>query len=350
MEKSESQRRKFRSVLIISLSGIIVGILFTDIAFGFDLAHTIKGATAGFIITFLIALSENYLFRNRFRKLRFSIVLLLRTLVYVTVISFAVVLVWVTHESLLNSIDVFTTLKSEDFRFFIIKGDFKNILIFAFIVSFIINLFTQVNNLLGKRVFLNYVTGKYHDAKEEERVFMFLDLTSSTTIAEKLGPVRYHKFINSCFFDIDVAILESKGEVYQYVGDEVVITWKGNEGFTHCDCISCFFRIRERLDEFSEKYMRNFGFVPEFKAGLHCGQVVTGEIGDSKREIVFTGDVLNTASRIQSQCNLLNSKLIVSEDILKRLSLPSDYSSESLGVFRLRGKEMGVELYKVIKN
>ncbi len=154
---------------------------------------------------------------------------------------------------------------------------------------------------------------------------MFVDLASSTTIAEKLGPVIYHRFINSYFFDIDEAIVESEGEVYQYVGDEVVISWKDDKGFKNTNCIKCFFNIKEKIDSLTEDYEREFGVIPGFKAGLHWGPVITGEVGDSKKEIVFHGDVLNTASRIQAECNALKRAFLISEDVLNKLNLPGHY-------------------------
>lgn len=349
MEKSVKRKQKFRSVILISLIGILVGLLFTGLAFGFDTARAIKGMTAGFIITFLIGIFEFFVFQNKFKKLKFSTGLLIRTLVYVAVISFAVISVWVIHESSLNDASLFQTLKSNDFRYFMIEGDFKKILTFAIVFSFVVNLFTQINNLLGKNVLLNYVTGKYHKPKEEERAFMFLDLSSSTTIAEKLGPVVYHKFINSYFFDIDESIVESEGEVYQYVGDEVVISWKSDKAFKNANCISCFFKIREKIDSLAENYQKDFGIVPEFKAGLHYGQVIIGEIGESKKEIVFHGDVLNTAARIMSECNSLRKTFLVSEDLIRKVNLPGEFAPESLGEFMLRGKAQEVKLFSIQK-
>ncbi|MEO8210575.1 MAG: adenylate/guanylate cyclase domain-containing protein, partial [bacterium] len=89
---------------------------------------------------------------------------------------------------------------------------------------------------------------------------------------------------------------------------------------------------------------------PGFKAGLHSGQVIIGEIGDTKKEIVFHGDVLNTASRIQAQCNDLGKKFLVSADVLNKVKLPLEYTSESLGVFTLRGKSHEIELFHIQKS
>lgn len=350
MDNSIRRKKKIKSVILISLIGIIVGSVFSVFAFGFTFVRLIKTVIIAFLITSIIGIFEYFIFPTKLKKIKFSLILLVRTILYIIIISFSVIVVWVVHESSVNEVNVFTTLQSEDFRNFILEGDFKSIFIFSIFVSFLFNFFTRINRLLGKNVLLSYLTGKYHNPKKEERAFMFLDLSSSTTIAEKLDPVTYHKFMNNYFFDIDEAIIQSKGEIYQYVGDEVIISWKGKSGFKDANCINCFFDILERIDELSGKYKNQFGVIPGFKAGLHYGNVVTGEIGDSKKEIVFHGDVLNTASRIQSQCNSLGKKFLVSEDVLKRIVLPEEFKSVCMGKFMLRGKQQEVELFSIEKN
>jgi len=64
------------------------------------------------------------------------------------------------------------------------------------------------------------------------------------------------------------------------------------------------------------KYLDLYGVYPEFKAGLHAGKVVVTWIGDIKKEIVYHGDVLNTTSRLEAECNRYNQTLLVSEFIL----------------------------------
>ena len=54
---------------------------------------------------------------------------------------------------------------------------------------------------------------------------MFLDLNNSTAIAERLGPLRFNDFKNDFFHDIAQPVLETRGRIYQYVGDEAVVTW-----------------------------------------------------------------------------------------------------------------------------
>jgi adenylate cyclase len=205
----------------------------------------------------------------------------------------------------------------------------------------------QINSLLGKGVLLSFITGKYHKPKIEARFFMFLDLESSTTIAETIGPVKYHEFMNAYFFDLNDPIIESKGEIYQYVGDEVVISWTKANGIKKHNCIKCYFDIRQKIELLQDKYVKKFGLIPGFKAGVHYGEVVIGEVGDSRKEIVFHGDVMNTASRIQGQAKVFSKQLLISEDALKQMSLNGIYKSENMGSFKLKGKEKDTEIYSI---
>jgi len=96
-----------------------------------------------------------------------------------------------------------------------------------------------------------------------------------------------------------------------------------------------------------DQYLRKYGVFPEFKAGLHFGDVTVGEIGVIKREFLFTGDVLNTTSRIQSMCNELHAELLISSELFKELQIDESYATEEKGVFELRGRNEKVKLIKI---
>lgn len=204
-----------------------------------------------------------------------------------------------------------------------------------------------VNDKYGPGVFWDFLLGKYFHPKREERIFMFLDLRSSTTIAEKLGEQRYFYFLKDFFQHSTASILDAKGEIYQYVGDEIVISWKMHEGVDNANCLNCFFEIQEALRLKALYYKETYdGIVPEFKAGLHYGYVVAGEIGVVKRDIVFSGDVLNTTARIQQKCNELGVNILLSNYLLDKLNLQTDtFEPKKIGDMELRGKEQKVMLY-----
>jgi len=209
--------------------------------------------------------------------------------------------------------------------------------------------FLQINNLLGEGVLWKFISGKYHRPREEERIFMFLDMQSSTTIAEKLGHIRFYTLLNQIFHEISHPVLQTKAQIYQYVGDEVVLTWKIADGLKNSNCLRAFFMFREKLVANSDYYLKNFGVRPSFKAGLHFGKVVSAQIGDLKKEIVYNGDVLNTTSRIQNECNKYQRDCLVSGMLVNRLSLAHNFELERLGFVSLRGKEKEVEIFSVSK-
>ena len=206
-----------------------------------------------------------------------------------------------------------------------------------------------VNDKYGPGVFRDFLLGKYFHPKREERIFMFLDLRSSTVIAEQLGEKQYFSFLKDTFKHATPSILNSKGEIYQYVGDEIVISWKVNEGVVNANCLNCFFQIRQALRFKAGYYQQTYdGLVPEFKAGLHYGHVMAGEIGVVKRDIAFSGDVLNTTARIQGKCNELGVNILLSSDLLRRLNLlPNSFSPKKMGDMELRGKQQKVRLYTI---
>jgi len=205
-----------------------------------------------------------------------------------------------------------------------------------------------VNDKYGPGVFRSFLLGKYFHPKREDRIFMFLDLRSSTAIAEKLGEEKYFNFLKRVYKIITPSIVYSKGEIYQYVGDEIVISWKTSKGIRNNNCINCFFEVQKALRENESSFMEKYDIKPEFKAGLHCGYVMAGEIGVIKKDIAFSGDVLNTTSRIQSKCNELGVNILFSKHLLDLLhDVAKQLSPKEMGEIRLRGKGENVLLFTV---
>ncbi|MEM6262860.1 MAG: adenylate/guanylate cyclase domain-containing protein [Bacteroidota bacterium] len=219
---------------------------------------------------------------------------------------------------------------------------------FIFIAG-LISFVRMVSNKFGPGILWKMFIGKYRNPREEQRIFMFLDLKSSTTIAEKLGHVKFSNLIQDCFADLTPVIIDHKVEVYQYVGDEAVLCWPVEAGMENNNCIHCFFDYKKELASKAAYYQREYGLTPFFKAGVHMGKVIVAEVGLIKREIAYHGDVLNTAARIQSRCNHFNQPLIVSETLFKQLRPDPDITSQELGEELLRGKEKGVNIYGISK-
>jgi adenylate cyclase len=131
------------------------------------------------------------------------------------------------------------------------------------------------------------------------------------------------------------------------VGDEIVVTWKIEEGLKDLCCIKFFFACEKKFEQKSNYYQVNYGLVPHFKAGLHMGKVTAVEIGEMKRDIAYHGDTLNTASRIQSMCNELEKKFLVSEFLFQQGGLNGRFKAESMGAVLLKGKTAPVGIVSI---
>jgi len=205
----------------------------------------------------------------------------------------------------------------------------------------------QVSDKFGQGVLINFLLGKYHRPKEENRIFMFMDLKSSTTYAEKLGHIKYSQFIQDCFFDITDVITTYDAKIYQYVGDEVVLSWSIKEGIEHGHCINTFFAYDTLIKSKKNYYKKKYGIIPEFKAGLHLGKVTVAEVGEIKKELAYHGDVLNTAARIQGKCNDFQKRLLISESMKSKVENQNLFDFSGIGEVSLKGKAKSLNLYEV---
>ena len=218
---------------------------------------------------------------------------------------------------------------------------------YFFTASFFYLIIKLAKERFGLNIMLNLILGRYRKPREEERIFMFLDLKASTTIAENLGHYEYSRFIQDCFYDLNKIIKRYNAEIYQYVGDEVVLSWPINKGLRNNNCIKLFYAYIKVLDRRSKYYKKKYGIVPYFKAGIHCGKLIIAQVGIEKKELAFHGDVINTASRIQDLCNDYNSPLLASEALLNRLALKPFFKIHPKGSIELKGKEQTVNVFEI---
>lgn len=218
---------------------------------------------------------------------------------------------------------------------------------FFVVLAVTVQFVLQMNRLVGVNVLGYFVAGVYHRPKAEERIFLFLDLTGSTKLAERLGSATYFELLRRFVDDLSGPVLATEGEIYQYAGDEVVVTWPMAAGLRSANCVRCFFAAREVIARRAPAYERDFGAVPTFRAGLHGGSVTAGELGDLRQQIVFVGDILNTAARLEQYAKDAGLGLVVSDELLGRLALPAGLAATRCGDLALRGKAERVTAYAV---
>ena len=220
-------------------------------------------------------------------------------------------------------------------------------IVFSAGVTFVTIFVFQMSQLVGARPLRNIVLGRYHRPRDEQRFFLFVDIVGSTALAERVGAAAVHRFLNIVFGLASDVIDDHDGEIHQYVGDEIVITWTVQEGRRHARPIRCFLAIAAALAKAEPALAREFGVAPRVRGALHAGAVISGEVGKSKREIVFHGDVMNTTARLEQLARDLDRALLVSGEALARLEERTGYVVEALGERTVRGRAAPVLVYAV---
>lgn len=276
--------------------------------------------------------------------------ILLKTLFYtILIIIFLIVLTYITSSINARNGDLNRTVYEEVSSFFY-SFAFWSIVLYIGVAILLTHFIVEVKDYVGDHIFENFLLGKYNTPRVEERIFMFLDMRSSTTIAERMGHREYFKFISDYYADMTDAILEAHGEIYQYVGDEIVISWPKKKGLYKNNCINCFYSIRKTIRKRAPYYKKTYGQLPNFKAGLHLGKVTTGEIGILKKEIIYTGDVLNTTARIQGKCNTFNAEILISEVLKIELDLATEeFEVIEVDKLKLRGKQEDITIFTLLE-
>jgi adenylate cyclase len=217
-------------------------------------------------------------------------------------------------------------------------------IVYSIVFVVLANLVLGVANIIGPRAFLNFITGRYHLPVEENRFVLFVDIAGSTGLAERLGGIAIHRLLDRTFRLLTLAVVDYRGEVLNYVGDEVIVTWPARAGAVDCRPLRCFMAMRDELSLASGQFEREFGAVPRIRGSLHFGPVIVGEIGDIKRAIVFNGDVMNTAARLEELSRGVEGGFLASRAAMEQFPSVPPAKVRDLGRLPIRGRTDGIDV------
>lgn len=297
----------------------------------------ILGVMVAIVYTIIEFLFDKYLSK----VLHLGFIVLFKSLIYLVFLIFSLTLIAYLAESYIN-------INFPNHRgWWMTNSIFWMVTAYFILCSLLFSFLRIANNKFGKGVILKMLLGRYRKPREVERILMFIDLKSSTTIAEELGHLKYSRFIQDCFFYLNKTVSKYNADIYQYVGDEAVLTWDLKKGTKNLNCLDLFFEYDRKIKKHSKYYLNKYGVVPEFKAGVHAGKIIITEVGTIKKELAYHGDVINTTSRIQEQCNEYDESLLVSEDLLLQLNLKNKYQVIPLGNELLEGKTEELKLFAI---
>jgi adenylate cyclase len=162
--------------------------------------------------------------------------------------------------------------------------------------------------------------GTYHRPVIEEKVLLFLDINDSTGLAERLGAVQIKSLVGKFLFDISKPITDYGGEIYLYKGDGLIALWNWNEAIRGNRILRAIDAVFASVRREEIAYQRQFGVVPYFRVGVHGGEVVVSEQGDTKRAIGVYGSTINIAARMEEAAKAHNVACAISGDVAQALS------------------------------
>ena len=322
--------KQLQSLAVIVACGATAGLVF-NVPQG---RSAIVGMSYGITMSSVLGAVEIFVLSGSLRdwlaRFPFSGSLAIRTAIYAVGIA---VLQWIQPGELVVGLPLGTTTAS-----------FWNGFAYSAAVSILFNLGFAITNLIGARSFLNFITGRYHTPVEENRIVLFVDIAGSTGLAEQLGGIAIHKLLDRTFRLLTLSVVDNRGEVLNYVGDEVIVTWPEKIGAVDCRPLRCFLGMRKDLADASAQLQREFGVVAQIRGSLHFGPVIVGEIGDVKRAIVFNGDVMNTAARLEELSRTVDGGFLASRAAMARFTSPLPFPVRDLGRLEIRGRVDGIDV------
>jgi adenylate cyclase len=357
---SAKTKRNLNRILPFAIIWLVTGVVFliTELIASnnqeFIASSAIKIDTTIFLFALLsltllglfVGFMELLFIKSLFNKKPFSLKILYKLLLYCLLLSSIIFILYSIAASIEMNVSIFHKSVWYKYVDFFFSSTHIGTIVQIGYSLFLSLLYAEISENLGQNVLFNFFTGKYHKPILENRIFMFTDMKNSTAIAEKLGSVKYFEFLKTYYNDLSDAIIDNYGEVYQYIGDEIVISWKVNNKDSYTQSITCFFAMKNVLLKKKNWYIKEYGIFPTFKGAIHSGEITAGEIGAIKKEIFFTGDVINTTARVQALCSKFNIELLATNKIKEVLDA-LEYDFNLINKESLKGKSNLTSIYEI---
>lgn len=167
----------------------------------------------------------------------------------------------------------------------------------------------------------------YHHGRDMPVVVMFADLRGFTTLSETRLPYDVVFILNRYFRAMGEAIESSGGHLDKFIGDGIMALFGLDDGpeAGARNALRAAKRMIERLEDLNRDLAEDLMEPLRIGIGLHAGGAIVGDLGHgSATSLTAIGDVVNTASRLESASKDFKTALVVSEAVMQLAGLPSD--------------------------
>lgn len=209
----------------------------------------------------------------------------------------------------------------------------------------------RVAHFIGIKTLFHLTIGTYHRPVVEKKVLMFLDINDSTALAARLGAIEMKSFVGKFLFDISAPVTNNGGDIYLYKGDGLIALWPWQEAVPRGKILHAIDAVFAVVQQERDEYLRQFGVLPAFRIGVHGGEIVVSEQGDTKRAIGIYGNTINIAARMEEAAKVHGVACVISGDVAEALPGPPA-SLVPIGHEKVRGiaTEIPIFEYRVARD
>jgi len=201
-------------------------------------------------------------------------------------------------------------------------------------------------HFIGIEILFHLTIGTYHRPVMAEKVLVFLDINNSTGLAEQLGAVKTKSLVGKFLFDISKPITNHGGEIYLYKGDGLIALWDWQEAIRDNKILRALDAVFATIEREQPEYLEQFGVVPSFRVGVHGGEVVVSEQGETKRAIGVYGSTINIAARMEDAAKAHNVACVISGDVVE--ALQDDNRLSLIGHEKVRGIAAAIPIFEYL--
>ncbi|MEG4274209.1 MULTISPECIES: adenylate/guanylate cyclase domain-containing protein [unclassified Microcoleus] len=195
---------------------------------------------------------------------------------------------------------------------------------------------------LGKQSIVDFQLG---DHVSKEMAIMFSDMRSFTTMAEQMTPQENFDFINNYLQQVSPEIRKHNGFIVKYIGDGVMAVFPDGVD----DAIQAGIVKLEQLQKYNQSRKINGDIPLNIGIGIHVGDTMVGIIGDANRmQADALSDHVNLTARLEGLTKYYGVSLLISGDVVQRLSQPEKYHIRFLDRAIVKGRQEAITVCEVL--
>jgi class 3 adenylate cyclase len=184
------------------------------------------------------------------------------------------------------------------------------------------------------------------DHVQKEMSVLFADIRDFTTLSESMTPEENFKFINAYLSRMEPAIIENKGFIDKYIGDEIMALFSQGAD----NALKAAISILQRLAEYNQGRAKA-GYMPiQVGIGINTGSLMLGTVGGySRMDSTVISDTVNLASRIEGLTKEYGVSLLISHHTFSQLHDVNQYAFRLIDRVKVKGKSAAVSVYEVFE-